>query len=179
MSDLTIRPATIHDAESILNVYSHYVKNTAISFEYEVPTLDEFTTRIENRLGKYPYLVAEQNGRIIGYAYGSRFHERAAFNWCAEVSIYVDVNTRKCGVGRMLYEALEHKLEEQGIINLYASIAYADVEDEYLNNNSAQFHAHMGYKQVARFHKCGYKFNRWYDMIWMEKIVGEHSPNRV
>lgn len=175
MKEIMIKSAHVEDAESILNIYKYYVQNTAISFEYEVPTLDEFKARIENTLEKYPYLVAEQNGRIIGYAYGSQFHERAAYSWCAEVSIYVDVNTRKNGVGRLLYEALEQALKEQGILNLYACIAYTDTEDEYLNNNSAQFHAHLGYEQIGRFHKCGYKFNHWYDMIWMEKIIGVHE----
>ncbi len=175
MSNLIIRSASIQDADAILKIYSHYVLNTAISFEYDVPTLDEFKERIAHTLGNYPYLVVEQDGKIIGYAYGSQFHERAAYSRCAEVSIYVDVNARKCGVGRMLYEALEQALKGQGILNLYACIAYTDTEDEYLNNNSAQFHAHLGYNQIGRFHKCGYKFNRWYDMIWMEKIIGEHK----
>ena len=175
MKDITIRLATIDDAESILNIYAPYVQKTAISFEYEVPTLEGFKTRIANISKNYPYLVAEENSKIIGYAYGSRFHERAAFHWCAEVSIYVDANARKCGVGRALYEALEEALKGQGILNVYASIAYTDVEDEYLNKNSAQFHAHLGYETIARFHKCGYKFHRWYDMIWMEKFIGEHK----
>lgn len=175
MSNITIRSASIQDAEAILKIYSHYVQNTAISFEYDVPTLDEFKERIAHTVENYPYLVAEQDGKIIGYAYGSQFHERAAYNWCAEVSIYVDAEARKCGVGRMLYEALEQELKEQGILNLYACIAYTDEEDEYLNNNSAQFHAHLSYEQIGRFHKCGYKFNRWYDMIWMEKLIGEHK----
>lgn len=175
MSNITIRSASIQDAESILNIYSHYVQNTAISFEYDVPSMDEFRGRITHTLENYPYLVAEQNGVIIGYAYGSRFHERAAYSRCAEVSIYVDMDARKCGVGRLLYEALEEALKAQGILNLYACIAYTDEEDEYLNNNSAQFHTHLGYTEIGRFHKCGYKFNRWYDMIWMEKMIGEHK----
>lgn len=175
MSNIIIRSASIQDAEAILKIYSHYVQNTAISFEYDVPSIDEFKGRIVHTLEKYPYLVAEQDGVILGYAYGSQFHERAAYSWCAEVSIYVDVNARKCGVGRLLYEALEKALKAQGILNLYACIAYTDKEDEYLNNNSAQFHGHLGYEQIGRFHKCGYKFNRWYDMIWMEKLIGEHK----
>lgn len=175
MSNITIRSASIQDAESILKIYSHYVQNTAISFEYDVPSLDEFRGRITHTLEKYPYLAAEQDGKIVGYAYGSQFHERAAYRRCAEVSIYVDVDARKCGVGRRLYEALEQALKEQGVLNLYACIAYTDEEDEYLNNNSAQFHAHLGYEQIGHFHKCGYKFNRWYDMIWMEKFIGEHK----
>lgn len=175
MSNISIRSASVADTESILKIYSHYVKNTAISFEYDVPTMDAFKDRITHTLEKYPYLVAEQNGRIIGYAYGSQFHARAAYSHCAEVSIYVDMDARKCGVGRILYEALEEKLKNQGILNLYACIAYTDKEDEYLNNNSAEFHAHLGYTEIGRFHKCGYKFGRWYDMIWMEKMIGEHK----
>lgn len=175
MKNIIIRSASIQDAEAILKIYSHYVEHTAISFEYEIPTLDEFRGRICHTLEKYPYLVAVQNDRIIGYAYGSQFHKRAAYAHCAEASIYVDAKTRKAGVGRLLYEALEETLKQQGVLNLYACIAYTETEDEYLNNNSAQFHAHLGYKEVGRFHKCGYKFDRWYDMIWMEKFIGEHK----
>ena len=175
MSNITIRSASIQDADAILKIYSHYVQTTAISFEYDVPSLEEFKGRIAYTLEKYPYLVAELDDKIIGYSYGSQFHARAAYQWCAEVSIYVDVDVRKKGVGRMLYEALEEALKEQGILNLYACIAYIDEEDEYLNNNSAQFHSHLGYIEIGRFHKCGYKFNRWYDMIWMEKMIGSHE----
>ena len=104
MSNIAIRSVSIEDAESLLNIYAHYVENTAISFEYDVPTIDEFKERIVQTLIKYPYLAAEKDGKIIGNAYGSPFHERAAYQWCAEVSIYVDVHSRKCGVGRLLYE---------------------------------------------------------------------------
>ena len=175
MSYIKVRSASTADAESLLKIYSYYVKNTAISFEYDVPDIDEFKGRIEHILEKYPYLVAEQDGTIIGYAYASQFHPRAAYQWCAEVSIYVDVHSRKSGVGRVLYEELEKRLMTQGVLNLYACIAYTDKEDEYLNNNSAQFHAHLGYQQIGHFHSCGYKFNRWYDMIWMEKMIGKHE----
>ena len=84
-------------------------------------------------------------------------------------------HARKKGVGRLLYQALEEELKKMGILNLYACIAYPVVEDEYLDKNSALFHEHMGYRKVGEFHKCGYKFGRWYSMIWMEKIIGEHK----
>lgn len=171
---IIIRSATIWDADSLLNIYKYYVENTAISFEYETPSVAEFKNRIAHTLEEYPYLIAEQNGKILGYAYASRFHERAAYSRCAEVSIYVDRDARKCGVGKMLYHVLEEKLQEMGIINLYACITWTDIVDEYLDNNSTEFHAHLGYTEIGKFHKCGYKFERWYDMIWMEKIVGEH-----
>lgn len=172
---ICIRTATLQDAASILGIYSYYIKNTAITMEYDVPTLEAFENRIQKTLENYPYLVAEQDGKIVGYAYAGRFHERAAFFRSAEVSIYLAKDVHKSGLGRKLYEELESRLKDMGILNIYASIAYTEVEDQYLNNNSTQFHAHMGYVQVARFNLCAYKFNRWYDLIWMEKMLGEHE----
>lgn len=90
------------------------------------------------------------------------------------MTIYLDHNVQKHGMGRMLYEAMEQMLKKMGILNLYACIGYPDEDDEYLTTNSADFHAHLGYTKVGTFHKCGYKFGRWYHMIWMEKIIGEH-----
>lgn len=175
MKSITIRPAMVSDAPAILDIYGYYVANTAISMEYEVPTLAEFEKRIEGTLENYPYLVAEQDEKIIGYAYAGKFHPRAAFYRSAEVSIYIRKDAQKCGLGRRLYEEIEARLTEQGILNVYASIAYTDVEDEYLTNNSAQFHEHMGYKKVAQFNDCCIKFGRWYHLIWMEKFLGEHE----
>lgn len=130
MKPITIRTATIADVSAILDIYGYYVANTAISMEYDVPCLAEFKNRIENTLENYPYLVAEMDGKIVGYAYAGRFHPRAAFYRSAEVSIYIHKDAHKCGLGRRLYEEIETKLAEQGILNVYASIAYTDVEDE-------------------------------------------------
>ena len=131
---------------------------------------------MENIMKRYPYLVIEDKGLIKGYAYAGVFKARAAYDWSCETTIYIDRNERKSGMGRMLYEALEKKLKAQGILNLYACIGYPEIDDEYLTKNSAEFHEHLGYTKVGEFHKCGYKFGRWYDMIWMEKIIGEHRP---
>ncbi len=174
-SKIKIRNATPRDAEALLKIYGPYVKNTAISFEYEMPSVEEFQKRIEKILEKYPYLIATEDEDILGYAYAGAFYGRAAYDWSVETTIYLAPTARKKGVGRMLYETLERKLKEKGILNLYACIAYPVVEDEYLDKNSAQFHEHMGYSKVGEFHKCGYKFGRWYNMIWMEKIIGEHK----
>lgn len=174
MDHVTVRDARIEDAERILSIYAYYVENTAISFEYDVPTLSEFQNRMIKTMQKYPYLVAEQDGVIQGYAYAGPFVGRAAYDWSCELTIYLDPASRKCGFGRKLYETLEKKLREMGILNLYACIGYPDVEDEYLNNNSAEFHAHMGFSMAGKFNLCGYKFGRWYHMIWMEKLIGEH-----
>lgn len=174
MDNITVRNAEIGDAERILSIYAYYVKNTAISFEYDVPTLLEFQDRMKNTMKKYPYLVVEKDGVIQGYAYAHPFVGRAAYDWSCELTIYLDHTSQKCGLGRKLYDALEKKLREMGILNLYACIGYPDIEDEYLNKNSAEFHAHMGFSMAGEFKMCGYKFGRWYDMIWMEKIIGEH-----
>ena len=175
MSKINIRIAYPDDAEKILKIYAYYIENTAITFEYDVPPVEAFRERIENTLKRYPYLVLEDDGEIKGYAYAGPLKERAAYAWSVETSIYTDRACHRCGYGRKLYEALEKELSKQGILNLYACIAYPIVEDEYLTKNSVRFHEHLGYKTVGEFYKCGYKFKRWYSMIWMEKIIGQHK----
>ncbi len=172
-----IRRASEEDAQAILDVYAPYIKNTAITFEYEVPSLEEFRERIRSTLKKYPYLVAEKEGEILGYAYTGAFVGRAACDWSVETSIYLKETGTKMGVGKMLYNAIEKISKAQNIVNLNACIAVPDTEDEHLNFNSAQFHAHLGYQFVGKFHKCGYKFGNWYNLIWMEKAIGEHKKN--
>ena len=179
MDTITIRNAVLEDAPRILEIYSYYVEHTAITFEYIVPSLDEFQARMRNTMKKYPYLVIEQNGWVQGYAYAGPFVGRAAYDWSCELSIYLDHNARKSGLGRRIYDALTECLKAMGILNMYACIGYPQVEDEYLNKNSQQFHAHLGFQTVGQFHNCGYKFGRWYDMIWMEKIIGEHKPDQA
>ena len=167
-----IRTATLLDTEGILNVYAYYVSNTAISFEYEVPTLDEFEERIRKTLKKYPYYVAIIDNKIIGYAYAGAFVGREAYKYSAELTVYIDKDYKKQGIGKLLYEKLEEDLKQQGIKNLYACVGVpVDTPDEYLDFNSADFHKHMGFQQVGEFHKCGYKFDRWYSMVWLEKFL--------
>lgn len=174
-SSITIRPVSPADSQALLDIYRPYVEHTAITFEYEVPTAEEFARRIRRTLKRYPYLAAEKDGHFLGYAYAGPFHERAAYDWCAEVSIYIRTDVRGTGIGKKLYEALEHALAAQNILNLYACIAWPDKEDEYLTRNSADFHRHLGYEPAGMFKNCGYKFGRWYSMIWMEKQLGTHS----
>lgn len=170
----TVRDASAADAQRLLEIYSYYVKNTAITFEYDAPSIEEFRGRIERVTARYPYLVIEQDGVIMGYAYAGPFVGRAAYDWCCELTVYLDPAAKGRGLGRRIYQALEDALKGMGILNLYACIGCTDSPDQYLTNNSAQFHAHLGFTEVGRFKKCGYKFGRWYDMIWMEKAVGEH-----
>ena len=172
MENIIIRTATVEDAEEILNIYAYYVKNTAITFEYDVPSLEEFRRRIEKTLQKYPYLVILEQGNIVGYAYAGAFKERAAYDWSVEMTVYIARDAKRLGLGRKIYEELERQLKEMGILNLYACIGDPIVEDEYLTKDSEKFHQHLGYRKVGEFHKCGYKFGRWYNMIWMEKLIG-------
>ena len=180
---ILIREATPEDAPLLLEIYAYYVERTAITFEYDVPSVKEFRDRILHTKEKYPYLVIEEDGVIRGYAYAGVFKGRAAYDRSCEMTIYLDREAAGRGpgsgrgLGRKLYEALEEELKARGILNLYACIgvpAKNAEDDEYLDHNSEQFHAHMGYTTVGRFHLCGYKFGRWYDMIWMEKMIGEH-----
>lgn len=162
------------DAAALLDIYAPYVENTAITFEYTVPTAEEFKKRISRVLERYPYLAAEKDGEFLGYAYVSPFHERKAYDWAVETSIYVSREKKRMGVGKKLYEALEHILAAQNILNLNACIAWPSEEDEYLTKDSVRFHERLGYRFVGEFHQCGYKFHRWYNMVWMEKSIGEH-----
>ncbi len=253
MGELTFRVARPEDAAALLAIYAPYVEETAITFEYEVPSVEAFRARIAHTLATYPYIVAVEaqpanagagrvNGapvsstsasgadaaagahrtseHIIGYAYVGRLHARAAYDWTVETSIYVDRSARKHGLGRQLYERLEAILRAMNIISVNACIAYPGTmnpaidaataadrlqdahigsgdpntadrarkdpregsadsgagigEDPYLNTNSPDFHAHLGYQLVGHFHACAYKFDRWYDMIWMEKWIAPH-----
>lgn len=173
--NITIRTASPADAPKLLEIYSYYVEHTAITFEFEVPSLEEFENRIANTLKDYPYLVAEVDGDIAGYIYAGRFRARAAYNWSASTSVYISGKYHRMGIGRLLYEKLEEILRKQNVTNVYAGVADPTEEDEYLTKNSERFHQAMGYRTVARFHSCGCKFGRWYNLIEMEKIIGERT----
>lgn len=173
--EVNIRIATAQDAAALLDIYAPYVENTAITFEYTVPSVQEFERRISNTLQTYPYLVAEVDKEIVGYTYAGPYQERSAYQWAVEVSIYVKKTAKKMGIGKTLYQALETILNLQHISNLYACIADTDEEDPYLTKDSILFHQRLGYRQVGKFTQCGYKFNRWYNIIWMEKQIQVHT----
>lgn len=173
---LMIRPACEDDAVALARIYAHYVEKTAITFEYTVPDAAEMERRRQEISQHYPYLVAELDGKVVGYAYAHAFYGREAYAWSVESSIYVDVNTRKHGIGRKLYEALEKALKSMGILNINACIAVSrDEKDPYVTNGSLDFHQRLGYTLVGCFHNSGYKFDRWYDVVWMEKMLGPHT----
>lgn len=165
-----IRKAEEGDAQELLDIYAPYVTDTAITFEYEIPSTEEFRERIRHTLRNYPYLVAVSEGRILGYAYASQFKNRAAYDWAVETSVYIRMDEKYRGTGKLLYSELEKILKKQHIINLNACIAYP-------NPGSIAFHEKMGYKTVAHFTRCGFKGGSWYDMIWMEKMLAKHPDN--
>ena len=172
---LLIRPVTPGDAAALAAIYAPYVEGTAITFEYDVPPAEEFARRIAHTLEHYPYLAAERDGTILGYAYAGPFGSRAAYDWTTELSVYLRMDCRGGGIGTQLYHALEEALKKRGFRSAEACIAYIDPEDEYLTQGSVRFHERLGYRMVGRFDKCAYKFGRWYDMVWMEKHLAPHE----
>lgn len=174
MKKTQIRLAAVDDAEAILSVYAPYVQHTAVSFEYDVPDIRSFRRRMEGILREYPYLVAEEDGKILGYAYAGPFHSRAAYKHSAEISIYLAEGCCRRGIGGQLYRELERRLVSQNVFVLYACIASTDRRDDpFLTDRSIRFHEKMGYRTVGEHHFCGYKFDRWYSMVWMEKAIAE------
>lgn len=174
--NMKIEKVCVKDAAELLAIYGHYVEETAVSFETAVPSLEEFESRIKNISSKFPYIKAvDDAGKILGYAYAGTFKGRAAYDWSIETTVYIRKDARRGGIGRALYEALEKSLAGMGILNMNACIAVPVGEDPYLTMDSVYFHEKLGYKMVGTFHNSGNKFNRWYDMCWMEKFIGTHT----
>ena len=171
MKMIRVRTATIEDAKALREIYKDYVENTVLTFEYEAPTLEEYQERMSHVLERYPYLVAECDGEILGFAYASTFRARPAYDWGVETTIYLNRKVRKQGVGRALYTRLAEVLAAQGIVKVTACITYP--KDEFSNFGSMQFHERMGYRLAGRLECSGYKLGRWYDTIYMDKFIGE------
>lgn len=167
-----LRNARIEDVPSILEIYSPYILETAYTFEYDVPTQEQFQDRFLEITARYPWLVWEENGALLGYAYGSEFQSRAAYQWGADLSIYLRPEARGRGIGRMLYAELERRMTQLGYYILYAAITSA-------NGPSCRFHEAMGFVQTACFPKTGMKFGRWYDIIWYEKRIRAGIPTEA
>ena len=168
MGEIIIRPVTVADAEELVSIYAPYVLETAVTYEYEVPSAEEFRGRIENTIRNYPYLAAVEDDVILGYAYASSFHPRAAFRWSAEASVYLRKEAHGKGIGRMLYLALEEILKKQNVQTVIALIADPNPE-------SVAFHEKLGYRIAGRLTDCAYKLGQWRGMYYMEKFLGNHG----
>jgi len=163
-----IRLVTASDSEGILKIYAPYIRDTAISFETEVPTISEFSARIETIAKQYPFLVYEVDDEIVGYAYASRHRERAAYLYCVDVSIYVLPEHHGSGIAYKLYDCLLILLKELGYCNAYAGCVVP-------NAKSIKFHTKFGFTLIGTYRKTGYKFGQWHDVTWLEKTLTKHS----
>ena len=161
---MSIRMATVADVPQLLEIYGPYILETAISFEYTVPTQESFTERFLRITAQFPWLVWEEDGELLGYAYGSAPFDRAAYGWCSEASVYLRPQARGRGIGKRLYYVLEALLQAQGYGKVYAIITTA-------NEASVAFHKAVGYRHTATMPRCGYKFGQWYGTVWMEKVL--------
>ena len=160
------------DAAGILAVYAPYIRETAVTFETEVPAPDAFTARVAGICADFPYLVLEADGELAGYAYAHRQAERAAYAWNAELSIYLAGKWRGRGLGAPLYRLLERLLTMQGYVNLYGVITAS-------NAGSIRLHEKLGYRQTGLHEKTGWKFGQWHDVAWLHKRVREGEPGTI
>ena len=170
---IKLRQATAADGEVLSEIYKYYVEHTSVTFEYVSPSVEEFSSRIVHRLKKYPYIVAEENGKPVGYAFASQFRERAAYGWDAELSIYVSGEKHRGGVGKRLYNAIIGLLRVQNFANLYTWIISP-------NPVSVAFHESMGFEKISNIKAAGYKHGEWHDVgLYQLRIADMSAPKPI
>jgi len=163
-----IRLAIPIDAVAILAIYASYIRDTSITFETSVPSVADFANRIRSYLEKWPWLVYEKDGRVIGYAYASQYRERVAYQWSVECSVYVHDDHLRSGVARKLYTALFAILKAQGFTTVYAVINLP-------NDRSVKFHESMGFEYFATYEKVGYKLGQWKNVGWWQLKLNDYA----
>ena len=168
MDDCALRLARAEDAGQILGIYAPYVLDTAITFEYEVPSREAFARRVREVSAEYPYIVCLSDGRIVGYAYAHRHMERAAYGWNAELSVYIDRAHHGRGLGKRLYGALLELLTLQNVRNVYGGVTAP-------NPGSERLHESFGFVKLGTYYGTGYKRGAWHDVMWFEKRIGDTS----
>jgi phosphinothricin acetyltransferase len=167
-----IRFVTPDDAEAIAAIYAPFVIDTPISFETAAPAVEVIRERIEHYTSTHPWLVYELDGRVVGYAYATRHHERAAYDWSCEVSIYVDGAYHRRGIGRALYATLLRALRRLGYYNALAGITEP-------NPASIGLHEAMGFRRAGVNRNVGYKDSRWWDVAYLEASLQDEYPDAV
>ena len=160
---MNIRTVKLEDAAQIAKIYNYYIENTHHTFETEPHTAEEMQNRIAELIENYPYLVAESDGEIIGYAYAAPFRRRQAYEFSAEVSIYIKNEVKHQGIGGQLYAKLFEELAETDVHMIIAGISLP-------NDASVRFHEKLGFVKVGHFHEVGYKLGRWIDVGYWELI---------
>ena len=167
---MIIRFATPADVPAILAIYAPFVTDTAITFEYEVPSIAEFEARIAKIQQQYPYLVAEVNGRVLGYTYASVHRARTAYQWSVETSVYIHPDGHRQGIGRQLYTRLFDVLRQQGYYNAYAGAISPNPQSEL-------FHRSMGFEHVGTYSNIGFKMGNWHSVAWFQLTLQPYSSN--
>lgn len=167
-----VRDATERDAQACAAIYAPYVTDTVISFETDAPTPAEMAARIACAIDKHAWLVLEDAGRVVGYAYGQPFKERAAYRWACETSIYLEVGRRRTGAGRTLYRALLTRLAERGYHRAFAGMTLP-------NDASAGLHRSLGFEPVGVYRRVGWKNGTWHDVAWVQKTIAANDQPPV
>jgi L-amino acid N-acyltransferase YncA len=162
---MKVRDANEHDAEACAAIYAPYVTDTTITFEYEPPSAAEMARRIAAAQRAHAWLVLEDDGRVVGYAYAGPYKERAAYRWSSEVSVYLEMGRRRGGSGRLLYEALFERLAERGFRTLVAVMTLP-------NDASEDLHRAMGFEPIGTFRRVGWKHGQWRDVAWAQRSLG-------
>ncbi len=166
----TIRLITPDDAESALAVYAPYVMSTAITFEEEVPTVEEFRSRIEKITEQYPWVVCKSEGRVIGYAYVNTHRARPAYRWSPESAVYIASDFHRKGIAKILYETLFSILKLQGFVNVFAGVVIPNIKSE-------EFHKASGFEEIGIFKQVGYKLGSWHDSKWFQMHFAGRPEN--
>jgi L-amino acid N-acyltransferase YncA len=161
-----IRPATLEDAGAIAAIYAHYVRDSVITFEVDVPTVEEMAGRMAALMPAYPYLVAERDGAVVGYAYAAKLYERAAYRWATEATVYVATGHHRQGIGRALYRDLIERLKAQGFQAVLGKITLP-------NPASTELHEAFGFALCGVLPRVGYKHGAWYDVGIYQLELGD------
>ena len=164
---MKFRPGSPEDGSQILEIYAQYI-NTPVTFEYTLPSGREFSRRIDDICRFYPYIVCEEENRIVAYAYAHRHMERAAYQWNAELSVYMDRSFRSKGLGKKLYIMLMEILKLQGVKTVYGGVTAPNPRSEALHNS-------LGFSILGTYHNAGYKEGKWHDVLWFEKAIGQYD----
>lgn len=168
---MNIRFANSDDISKMHEILSYYIKHTAVLFTDVIPNFNGFKENILNIMKEYPVLVAEENGKVIAFTYAKRIYDGKAYNFTIESTIYIEKEHTGKGIGTKLYTKLEYILTLQNAVSINAYIAISNENNHYLDNKSKRFHEKLGFIETAYFKNWGYKFNKWYDSVWMSKQI--------
>ena len=162
---MPVRDGTSADAAACAEIYARYVDETVITFETEPPTAEQMAERIA---ASHAWVVLEEDGRVVGYAYGTRWNPRAAYRWSCEVSVYVEMGRRRSGAGRALYSALFERLAERGLRMAVAGMTLP-------NDASVGLHQAMGFERVGTYRRIGFKHGEWHDVAWTQRPLTDSA----